>query len=31
MENGEGMLNKMNVYWLVVKEGTDAVIKELKE
>lgn len=30
-ENGEGMLNKMNAYWLVIKEGTDAVIREHKE
>jgi PadR family transcriptional regulator, regulatory protein PadR len=30
-ENGEAMLNKMNAYWLVIKEGTDAVIKEHKE
>ena len=29
--NGELMLNKMNTYWLVIKEGTDAVIKERKE
>ena len=29
--NGEAMLKKMNAYWLVIKEGTDAVIKERKE
>ena len=29
--DGEAMLNKMNGYWQVIKDGTDAVIKERKE